>query len=138
MWAEHPPITPGPFEGQRLASRTLPPVSPIVCFRKRARIKKFRRPAANAIAAVVRTRLNDGDAQSGLDKPARDDRAGRPTPHDDYVADARSFDHPQFTAQNYLALVICSPLRLAKRTVSMAAPTAAFPDPQRPAGTWRG
>src|SRR5215470_4632908 len=41
---------PGPFEGQLLASRTLPPVSPVVCLWKRARIKKLRRPAANTIA----------------------------------------------------------------------------------------
>src|SRR5262249_58262927 len=76
---------PGPFEGQPLASRTPAPVPPIVRLRQRARIKKLRRPAAKAVAAVVRTRLNDRDVQSGLDEPSRHDRAARPAPHDHYA-----------------------------------------------------
>src|SRR6266568_329679 len=86
---------PGTFEGQLLTSRALSPVPPIVCLRKRPRIKKLLRPAAKAIAAVVGPRLNDGDPQSGLDEPSCHYRAGRPAPDNDYVAGARSFDHSE-------------------------------------------
>jgi hypothetical protein len=63
------------------------------CWSPETRVKELRGPAVRAVAAGLRTRLNDDHAQSGPAKPARHDRPGRPSPRDDHVADARPFDH---------------------------------------------
>ena len=96
---------PGSFEGQLLARCTTPPVSPVVGVWKRARVNKLRGPAADIVATVVRASLNQDYAQTGLDKPSRHNRAGRPAANDDCVAGARSSDR----SATHCPKLSCSP-----------------------------